>query len=70
MKHKMAKSKPNALGAIKSQLKIKAEWRPVASEPSPLWRKLWSRLLINKKEATPNQAPARDGNGKELDANE
>ncbi|MBA7673721.1 hypothetical protein ES703_81925 [subsurface metagenome] len=46
---------PKGAKQEKSRLKVKASWRPVVGEPSPLWRKVWSRLLINKEKATPNK---------------
>lgn len=60
MKEKVAKTKPDATAPIKSEPKVKACWRPVAGRPSPLWRKLWVRLLINKNQTPNNEAPAKD----------
>ena len=44
----------------KLEPKVVVHWRPISGEPLPLWRKLWARLLINKKEAPPGQLPATD----------
>ncbi|MCK4789107.1 MAG: hypothetical protein KAV87_35525 [Desulfobacteraceae bacterium] len=55
MKEKVPKTKPDAAGAIKSQLKIKASWRPVAGNPSPAWRRLWDKLLMKKNSAARKQ---------------
>lgn len=69
MKHKMAKTKTDAAGAIKSQLKIKAEWRPVAGNPSPALRRLWDKLLASREgKASPTAKDA--GEGKCKDENE
>jgi len=55
----------------KIELTVKTSWRSVV-EPSPAWKTLMAKLFSksNKKEATPNHAPVKDGDGKELDANE
>ena len=42
------------------RLKVIVDWRPTAGEPSPLWRRLWTRLLLNKKGTPPEQAPGED----------
>lgn len=44
----MKKSNPNP--------KVVVSWRSTGAEPSHLWRKLWSRLLLNKKRTLPKQA--------------
>lgn len=49
--------------------KISADWRPTAAEPSPLWRKLWARLLTNKKEK-PTDTRKDASEGKCEDGNE
>ena len=41
-------------------LKITTNWRPVAGQPSPLWRRLWARLLMDKKGKPASQAAAED----------
>ncbi len=53
---------PRKIPAVKSKFeaKVVVKWRPIAKEPSPLWRKLWARLVINKKGKPPYQAPAED----------
>jgi len=36
--------------------KITTNWQAVKGEPSPFYRKLWDRLLANKKRMLPEQA--------------
>lgn len=55
------------------ELRVKVNWRATAGEPSPLWRKLWARVLINKKGTPANQVPPRDtltGGAEENDSRE
>jgi len=39
------------VAAVKNKLepKIVVGWRPTAGKPSPLWRRLWARLLTDRK---------------------
>ena len=53
--------------------KVIVNWRPIAGEPSPLWRRLWTRILMNKKRTPPEQAPGEDtltGGAEENDSHE
>jgi len=59
MKQKVTKPKLDAAAPIKPEPKVKTHWRPVGGKPSPLWGKLWSKLLINRKEkAAGTRSPA------------
>ena len=40
-----------------SQPEVSVNWRRSHGKPSPLWHRLWARLLINKKGAAADQAP-------------
>ncbi len=31
------------------RLKVAVQWQQVSGEPSPLWRRLWAKLLADKK---------------------
>ena len=41
-------------------LKITTNWRPATAGPSHLWRKLWARLVANKKGTPPATHEASD----------
>lgn len=53
MKQKVTKTKLDMAAPAKLQPKVKTKWQLVAGQPSPLYRKLWSRLLQVKREDPP-----------------
>lgn len=43
------------------KLKITTNWRPVAGQPSPAWRRLAEKLLANRKKKPAGTHDASDG---------
>ena len=44
------------------EIRVKANWKPTAGEPSAAWRRLWDKLLLGSRKEKPT--------GTRLDASE
>ncbi|MBA7660800.1 hypothetical protein ES703_68806 [subsurface metagenome] len=62
------KSKKTAMSKERAELQVITHWRPIKGKPSPIWFRLWGKLLANKKGKVAGIGEAtRDGECKDAE---